>query len=43
VLQKAGIHPGDPSLYPTSLEDVFPFGTSNASTAVPQAHAEQAD
>ncbi len=22
----AGIHPGDPSLYPQSLDDVFPFG-----------------
>jgi hypothetical protein len=26
VLQMAGIRPGDPSLYPHSLEDVFPFG-----------------
>lgn len=34
VLEAAGIHPGDPSLYPTSLEDVFPFGTSE-STSVP--------
>ena len=26
VLQLAGIRPGDPSLYPQTLEDVFPFG-----------------
>jgi hypothetical protein len=26
VLQAAGIHPGDPSLYPRTLDDVFPFG-----------------
>lgn len=26
VLTAAGIHPGDPSLYPQSLHDVFPFG-----------------
>jgi hypothetical protein len=26
VLQTAGIHPGDPSLYPRTLDDVFPFG-----------------
>jgi hypothetical protein len=26
VLTMAGIHPGDPSLYPESLQDVFPFG-----------------
>ena len=26
VLRTAGIHPGDPSLYPRTLEDVFPFG-----------------
>ncbi len=26
VLQMAGIRPGDPSLYPQTLEDVFPFG-----------------
>jgi hypothetical protein len=43
VLQAAGILPGDPSLYPTSLEDVFPFGTSTQSTGMPPAHAEQAD
>jgi hypothetical protein len=24
----AGIRPGDPSLYPQTLEDVFPFGGS---------------
>ncbi len=28
VLRVAGIHPGDPSLYPRTLEDVFPFGTA---------------
>ena len=26
VLRAAGIHPGDPSLYPSTLDDVFPFG-----------------
>jgi hypothetical protein len=26
VLQMAGIRPGDPSLYPQTLKDVFPFG-----------------
>jgi hypothetical protein len=26
VLRAAGIHPGDPSLYPRTLEDVFPSG-----------------
>ncbi len=26
VLRAAGIRPGDPSLYPRSLDDVFPFG-----------------
>jgi hypothetical protein len=39
VLQMAGIRPGDPSLYPQSLEDVFPFGAgtpadSNGGTSV---------
>jgi hypothetical protein len=28
ALRAAGIEPGHPSLYPTSLEDVFPHGTS---------------
>jgi hypothetical protein len=28
VLRAAGIHPGDPSLYPRTLEDVFPFGSA---------------
>ena len=28
VLRAAGIHPGDPSLYPRTLEDVFPHGTA---------------
>lgn len=31
VLQMAGIRPGDPSLYPRTLEDVFPHGTGMAS------------
>ncbi len=31
VLQMAGIRPGDPSLYPQTLDDVFPFGTGTAS------------
>ena len=26
MLRAAGIHPGDPSLYPGTLDDVFPFG-----------------
>ena len=26
VLRAAGIHPGDPSLYPRSLDDIFPGG-----------------
>lgn len=30
VLRAAGIHPGDPSLYPRTLDDVFPFGTPAA-------------
>ena len=29
VLTAAGIHPGDPSLYPQSLHDVFPFGSGS--------------
>jgi hypothetical protein len=29
VLQMAGIRPGDPSLYPQTLEDVFPFGAGS--------------
>jgi hypothetical protein len=29
VLMMAGIHPDDPSLYPQTLKDVFPFGTGN--------------
>ena len=28
VLRAAGILPGDPSLYPRTLDDVFPFGTA---------------
>jgi hypothetical protein len=31
VLQMAGIRPGDPSLYPQTLEDVFPFGAGTTS------------
>jgi hypothetical protein len=30
VLQAAGILPGDPSLYPQTLEDVFPFSHASA-------------
>jgi hypothetical protein len=30
VLRAAGIHPGDPSLYPRTLDDVFPFGRPTA-------------
>jgi hypothetical protein len=29
VLQMAGIRPGDPSLYPQTLKDVFPFGAGS--------------
>jgi hypothetical protein len=37
VLRRAGIHPGDPSLYPQKLEDVFPFGVgSTTSPARPE-------
>jgi hypothetical protein len=43
VLKAAGIHPGDASLYPTSLEDVFPFGISTESAGMTPTHAEQAD
>lgn len=32
VLRRAGIHPGDPSLYPQNLEDVFPFGVGSTSS-----------
>ena len=31
VLQMAGIRPGDPSLYPQTIEDVFPFGAGTTS------------
>ena len=35
VLRAAGVLPGDPSLYPRTLEDVFPFGSApNAGTPV---------
>jgi hypothetical protein len=40
VLQAAGIYPGDPSLYPTSLQDVFPYNSSTESAAAPSAHAD---
>jgi hypothetical protein len=41
ILQMAGIRPGDPSLYPQTLDDVFPFGsgTSNDSTGGPSGGA----
>ncbi len=32
VLQRAGIRPGDPSLYPQKLEDVFPFGVGSTTS-----------
>jgi hypothetical protein len=32
VLRRAGIHPGDPSLYPGKLEDVFPFGVGSTTS-----------
>ncbi len=35
VLRAAGIHPGDPSLYPRTLDDVFPFGTPTATPPGP--------
>ncbi len=35
VLRSAGIHPGDPSLYPRTLDDVFPFGTGTAPAPAP--------
>jgi hypothetical protein len=35
VLRAAGIHPGDPSLYPHTLEDVFPHGAPPPPTAAP--------
>jgi len=33
VLRAAGIHPGDPSLYPRTLDDVFPSGLGAAGSA----------
>ena len=33
MLQAAGILPGDPSLYPRTLDDVFPLG--HAATEAP--------
>lgn len=33
ALREAGILPGDPSLYPGSLEDVFPYSVSGAPSA----------
>ena len=35
VLRAAGILPGDPSLYPRTLDDVFPFGTGPERAPVP--------
>jgi hypothetical protein len=35
VLLAAGIHPGDPSLYPRTLDDVFPFGHAAAASEPP--------
>src|SRR6185437_14660013 len=35
VLRAAGIHPGDPSLYPRTLEDVFPHGAAPPPAAAP--------
>ena len=32
VLREAGILPGDPSLYPRTLEDVFPFSSATGSS-----------
>jgi hypothetical protein len=40
VLRAAGIHPGDPSLYPRTLDDVFPFGRVAAEAPGGPAHAE---
>ncbi len=40
VLPAAGIHPGDPSLYPRTLEDVFPFGHATTPAAGGPARAE---
>jgi hypothetical protein len=40
VLQAAGIYPGDRSLYPTSLQDVFPYNSSTESAGIPSAHAD---
>jgi hypothetical protein len=31
ILLMAGVQPGDPSLYPQTLEDVFPFGAARTS------------
>jgi hypothetical protein len=33
VLRAAGIEPGDPSLYPATLQDVFPHATAGAGQA----------
>jgi hypothetical protein len=40
VLRAAGIHPGDPSLYPRTLDDVFPFGRVTAPAPGAPAGAE---
>jgi hypothetical protein len=39
VLRSAGIHPGDSSLYPQTLEDVFPF---SAGSSMPSARTQGA-
>ncbi len=41
VLQAAGIHPSDPSLYPSSLDDVFPFGTATESSGGTEQRASE--
>jgi hypothetical protein len=33
ALRAAGIFPGDPSLYPRSLEDVFPFTVTGSQSS----------
>jgi hypothetical protein len=40
VLQAAGIYPGDRSLYPTSLQDVFPYNSTTESAGTPSAPAD---
>jgi hypothetical protein len=40
VLQAAGIYPGDRSLYPTSLQDVFPHNSPTEPAGTPSASAD---